>query len=100
MAWPGKGVELSVYPEIGPNPIIKRITDEDPRDKMHTIEMWAYFTTDTNGGKTLPTGKYSGAFKIGTYAGYNGGYRSEVWTHMVEIIASGAPPNPINGHSF
>ncbi|CAF4647582.1 unnamed protein product [Rotaria sp. Silwood1] len=51
-------------------------------------------------GKTLPTGKYSGAFKIGTYAGYNGGYRSEVWTHMVEIIASGAPPNPINGHSF
>ncbi|CAF3447743.1 unnamed protein product [Rotaria sp. Silwood2] len=39
MAWSGKGIELSVYPEIGPNPIIKRITDVDPRGKMHTIEM-------------------------------------------------------------
>lgn len=116
MAWPRNGVELSIYPEIGPNPIIRRITDEDPRGRMHTIEMWAYFTTDTNGwydirydngpvrtiytGRTLPTGKYVGCFKVGTYSGYDGGYKSEVWTHMIEIFGSGAPFNPINGHSF
>ena len=116
MAWPGKGAELSVYTDTSANPIIKRITDEDPRGRMHTIEMWAYFTTDNDGwmdvrydngpvrtiytGKTLPTGKYNGAFKVGTYSGYSGRYTSEVWTHMVEVLSSGAPQNPIAGHSF
>ncbi|CAF1343415.1 unnamed protein product [Rotaria sp. Silwood1] len=116
MAWPGNGVELSVYAETGPNPIIKKITTEDPRGRMHTIEMWAYFTTNNDGwmdvrydngpvktiysGKTLPTGRYPGAFKVGTYAGYNGKFNSEVWVHMLEVIANGAPPNSINGHSF
>ena len=116
MAWPGKGVELSVYNQPGQGPIVKRITNEDPRGKMHTIEMWAYFTTDPNGwidirydngpvttlytGKTLPTGLYPAAFKVGTYAGYYGPYTAEVWTHMVEVVASGAPANPIGGHTF
>ncbi|CAF4668326.1 unnamed protein product, partial [Rotaria magnacalcarata] len=102
--------------ETGPNPIIKKITTEDPRGRMHTIEMWAYFTTNNDGwmdvrydngpvktihsGKTLPTGRYPGAFKVGTYAGYYGKFNSEVWVHMVEVIADGAPPNSISGHSF
>lgn len=116
MAWPGKGVELSVYTDLSANPILKKISTEDPRGRMHTIEMWGYFTTDNNGwmdvrydngpvntiytGRTLPTGQYNGCFKVGTYAGYSGGYKSEVWTHMVEVMAANTPFNPISGHSF
>ena len=116
MAWPGRGVELSVYPDVTANPIIRQITDEDPRGRMHTIETWAYFTTDNDGwmdvrydnstvrtiytGRTLPTGKYPGAFKVGTYSGYSGPYTSEVWTHMVQVFSSAGPQNPIPGHHF
>ncbi|CAF1264217.1 unnamed protein product [Rotaria magnacalcarata] len=89
-------MELSVYPATGPNPIIKRIFGEDPRAITNG---WMDVRYD-NGpvrtiytGKTLPTGKYVGCFKVGTYAGYNGGYNSEVWAHMIEVIGNGAPAN-------
>ncbi|CAF3240508.1 unnamed protein product [Rotaria socialis] len=78
--------------------------------------MWVYFTISNNGwmdvrydngpvrtiytGKTLPTGKYAGCFKVGIYAEYNGGYNSEVRTHMIEVIGNGTPANTINGYSF
>jgi hypothetical protein len=106
LAWPNQGVQLSIYTSGrttgGEQHQVHTISYADPRNSgVHTVEIWAYFTTSGAGyydvkydygnqmrvysGPTLFIKDMKANFKVGTYAGYDGGYYSDVFVDELYV---------------
>lgn len=100
LGWPGQGVQLSVYTSGrttgGERHTVYPISYHDPRGgSTHVVEIWARFTTNGDGyydvqydyggkrriysGPTLFIRDMKANFKVGTYAGIDGSYYSDVF---------------------
>lgn len=106
----GASLDLNAYYNAQGDNRVAFVKSGDQRG-AHTIEVWSYLTTGTNGyhkltyggvdqgviysGRTLATGTSPLQFKCGAYAGSTAGFQSEVWLHGVSIEQL-----PSSGHGW